>query len=133
MGRLKSVQEKLSPAQAWDLVQTDKAIIVDLREPSEFARVHVQGAINLPYSEKGLEDRLTVLLHPGSPIILLAETSWQAEGALLQVQQGVFSLVGVTEGSMDAWKDNGFPMGVVAETRKPPRLRGLLSQDLTIH
>ena len=107
--------ERLSVVQAWELVQMNESMIVDLRDPSEFANGHAQGALNLPYSEKGLEDRLSVLLQPGSPIVLFVESPWQAEGAVLQLHGGTFPLLGVLEARMKEWHDGGFPMEILIE------------------
>ena len=107
--------ERVSVVRAWELVQMGEALIVDLREPSEFARGHTKGALSLPYSEKGLEDRLGVLLQPGSPVVLLAEAPGQAQSAVLQLQESAFPVVGVVGGSMMAWRDSDLPLEILAE------------------
>ena len=107
--------ERVSVVRAWELVQMGEALIVDLREPSEFARGHPKGALSLPYSEKGLEDRLGVLLQPGSPVVLLAEAPGQAQSAVLQLQESAFPVVGVVGGSMMAWSDSDLPLEILAE------------------
>jgi len=107
--------ERVSVVRAWELVQMGEALIVDLREPSEFARGHPKGALSLPYSEKGLEDRLGVLLQPGSPVVLLAEAPGQAQSAVLQLQESAFPVVGVVGGSMMAWSDSDLPLEIMAE------------------
>ena len=107
--------ERVSVVRAWELVQMGEALIVDLREPSEFARGHPKGALSLPYSEKGLEDRLGVLLQPGSPVALLAEAPGQAQSAVLQLQESAFPVVGVVGGSMMAWSDSDLPLEIMAE------------------
>ena len=107
--------ERVSVVRAWELVQMGEALIVDLREPSEFARGHTKGALSLPYSEKGLEDRLGVLLQPGSPVVLLAEAPGQAQSAVLQLQESAFPVVGVVGGSMMAWSDSDLPLEIMAE------------------
>ena len=107
--------ERVSVVQAWELVQMGEALIVDLREPSEFARGHPKGALSLPYSEKGLEDRLGVLLQPGSPVALLAEAPGQAQSAVLQLKESAFPVVGVVGGSMMAWSDSDLPLEIMAE------------------
>ena len=107
--------ERVSVVRAWELVQMGEALIVDLREPSEFARGHPKGALSLPYSEKGLEDRLGVLLQPGSPVVLLAEAPGQAQSAVLQLQESAFPVVGVVGGSMIAWSDSDLPLEIMSE------------------
>ena len=115
MVELKSSVEKLTGTQAWDLVQAGDAKIVDLRGPSDFAHGHPRGALSLPYSEKGLENRLRLLLEPQSSVILFVETPEKTEGALLQLSEGAFPVAGVLEESMKAWLDNGLPADVLAE------------------
>ena len=107
--------ERVSVVRAWELVQMGEALIVDLRGPSEFARGHPKGALSLPYSEKGLEDRLGVLLQPGSPVVLLAEAPGQAQSAVLQLQESAFPVVGVVGGSMIAWSDSDLPLEIMSE------------------
>ena len=107
--------ERVSVVRAWELVQIGEVLIVDLREPSEVARGHPKGALSLPYSEKGLEDRLGVLLQPGSPVVLLAEAPGQAQSAVLQLQESAFPVVGVVGGSMMAWSDSDLPLEILAE------------------
>ena len=115
MVELRSVVEKLTGTQAWDLVQAGNAKIVDLRGPSDFAHGHPRGALSLPYSEKGLENRLRLLLEPQSPVILFVETPEKAEGALLQLSGGIFSVAGVMEESMETWHAHGLPAEILAE------------------
>ena len=115
MVELRSGVGKFTVTQAWDLVQSGEATIVDLRSPSDFAHGHTQGALNLPYSEKGLEDRLRLLLEPQGSVILFAETPEKAESALAQLIGGAFSVAGVIEESIEAWQDNGLPSEILAE------------------
>ena len=115
MVELRSAVKKLTGTQAWDLVQAGNAKIVDLRGPSDFAHGHARGALSLPYSEKGLEDRLRLLLEPQSSVILFVETPEKTEGALGQLSEGAFPVAGVTEESMEAWHDNGLPTEALAE------------------
>jgi len=107
--------ERLSPAKAWEFAQLGEAFIVDVREQSKFALGHPQGALSLPFSQKGLEERLAVLLQDGTPVILVAEDPDQAESALSQFQKGPFPVFGVVEDSINGWYENGLPMEILAE------------------
>ena len=115
MGRLVEVTERLSAVQAWESAQLGKASIVDVREPAEFALGHPQGALSLPFSRKGLEERLGILLQPGTPVILIAEDPGQAEAALSQLRGGTFPVLYVVEGSIDTWYENDLPMEILPE------------------
>ena len=37
-----------SPQQAYDLIRDRKAIAVDVREPADYQKAHLPGAVNLP-------------------------------------------------------------------------------------
>ena len=65
----------LSPSQAWEAMQQDAAVLIDLRLPSDFARVYPKNAINLPYSSRSLEERiLSVLPEASTQVIFLTAT-----------------------------------------------------------
>ena len=107
--------EQLSVAQAWAMSQLGKALIVDLREPSKFALGHPKGALSLPFSQKGLEERLAVLVRGGTPVILVAENADQAETALAQLSARAVSGLCIVEGSMSSWNENDLPLEILAE------------------
>ena len=52
---------KISVSDAAELIQQDKAILVDIREPDETARLSIAGAVRLPMTRVNKGDRL-----PGS-------------------------------------------------------------------
>ncbi len=107
--------ERLSAVQAWESAHLGKASIVDVRGQSQFALGHPLGALSLPFSRKGLEERLGILLQYGTPVILVAEDPDQAESALLQFQESSFPVFGVVEDSINGWYENGLPMQILAE------------------
>ena len=65
----------------------DELVLVDLRTPAEFAQGHPDGAINLPFSEKGLADRLAIVLEPGTRITLVSSESLITSTALGQLRE----------------------------------------------
>jgi len=107
--------ESLSPSDAWALAQSKEASIVDVRGPSKFALGHPPGAISLPFSQKGLETRLEVLLHSGTPVILLTDDRDQAKSALSQLGASAYPVLGVIEGSLEAWYERGLPVQTLEE------------------
>ena len=68
----------LSAAEAIAMAVDDYKI-VDVRGPSDFARGHLKGALNLPFSQKGLAQRLSDLVPQGSCVVLIVEDMDQAE------------------------------------------------------
>jgi len=132
VGRLGTALDRLSALRAWELVQIEEALIVDLRGPSEFASGHPKGALSLPHSEKGLEERLAVLIRPGRPVILMADAPGHAQSAGLQLQESAFPVVGVVRDSMVTWSDRGLPMEVLSECSVRQLTRDVPGEDIAV-
>ncbi len=85
--------------------QADESVaVVDLRAPDDFARSHPRGAVSLPFSAKGLSQRLAVVLEPGTPISLLACEPAVASAALAQLREE-YRVIGVSDDG--AWRKAG--------------------------
>ena len=106
--------DRLEPVQAWGYTQREGAVLVDLGNPADFASGHPQGAISLPFSEKGLAERLRTVLTAGIPVILLAATQEQEEAASAQLTD-TFPLLGAVHGGRKGWQEASLPMDSLAE------------------
>jgi len=115
VGELKEQTEWLSAEAMWDLTNISDTAIVDLRDPSDFALSHPRGSLNVPYSEKGLEERLSLLLVPGYSIALLTNSLEQANAASLQLSQGVYPVAGLNYEPMVTWKNSSVPLSSLNE------------------
>lgn len=102
-----------TPAVAVDQLPAD-AVLLDVREPDEWAAGHVQGATHVPLAD--VPDRLAEL--PGADPLYVVCRSGQRSGRAVQwlQQQGIAS-VNVT-GGMQAWAAAGKPM--VSDTAAAP-------------
>lgn len=122
--------EQLSAARVRELSQRREAVVVDLRRPAEFARGHPKGAINLPYSEKGLPDRLAVVLPPGTPVMLLAPEPAAAAAGLAQLRTSQYPVLGLIE--RGAWQEAGLPEESFPEVPIQTLAKAVPGRDLTI-
>jgi len=109
--------ERLALNRAWALVQSGDATVVDLGTPGGFADKHPKGAISLPFSDKGLGERLSSVLAAGTDIILLTESAEHAKSASAQLVGSPFPLVGVIEGGRDDWHLAGLPVERLAQIK----------------
>ncbi len=66
------MRSQVSSSTLTERVERHQVVIVDLRTPLEFAQGHPKGAISLPFSARGLAERLTAVVDPGTPIRLVA-------------------------------------------------------------
>lgn len=94
-----------APALTVDQLPPD-AVLIDVREPDEWAAGHVAGAVHVPMGD--LPGRLADL--PVADPVYVICRSGQRSGRSVQwlVQQGIAS-VNVT-GGMQAWASSGRPM-----------------------
>lgn len=110
MVRLTDLGNKLPLAKVWEMVNNNDADIVDVRQPIDFGLGHPRGALSLPYSAKGLDERLRVILDPDSSIIIFASDQNQAEEACSQLHEGGFTVQGIADGSIETWSNENLPV-----------------------
>ena len=98
----------LSPNQVVQLMNREKAILVDVREPSEFSASHLVGSRNVPLGE--LAKRLPeVAKNKALPLVLVCAKGARANQALGQVQKMGYQQAHVLQGGMAAWKEANLP------------------------
>jgi rhodanese-related sulfurtransferase len=101
-------QGGVSPGQAVQLMNREKAILVDVREPAEFSASHVAGSRNVPLAE--VDKRLPDLVkNKALPLILVCAKGARATQALGQVQKMGYQQAQVLQGGLAAWKEAGLP------------------------
>lgn len=126
------MMREITPSETLRLLGEGKIVLVDLRAPADFARDHPKGAISIPFSEKGLEKRLAVVLPAGTQVILLAEGQEQAEAALGQLQGGQFPVLGTVEGGTTAWQKAALPVDSLAEMTVQELASSTSSQEMVV-
>ncbi len=93
---------------AVQLINREKAVVIDVREPGEFAEGHVTGAKNVPLGE--LEAKLPgVMKNKALPLILVC-----ASGARSGRGVGIAKKLGYEQaqslgGGLKAWKEANLP------------------------
>ncbi|QID17217.1 sulfurtransferase [Nitrogeniibacter mangrovi] len=106
----KSRIREVNLAQAREMMQAG-AVVLDVREPAEYAAGHLPAAINIP---RGLlEFRLAgtpELTQTQQPIVVYCKTSGRAALATAVLHEmGVANAVSVA-GGYDAWAEAGLPV-----------------------
>jgi glyoxylase-like metal-dependent hydrolase (beta-lactamase superfamily II) len=85
-----------SPAPLEDLDAPTGAVVLDVREPEEFAAGHVAGAINVPLSSSSFGTKAGFIFSPDEPIALYASSRGDAETAARRLRAvGLLDLAGV--------------------------------------
>lgn len=99
----------LTATQAVQLINREKAVVVDVCEAEEFAQGHIVGARNIPLSQ--LEQRLPeAVKNKALPVLLVCASGARANRALGTAKKLGYEKAQVLGGGMKSWKDANLPV-----------------------
>ena len=99
----------LSPAGAVNLINRERAVVVDVSESAEFAAGHVVGAKNIPLGQ--LEEKLAAAVKNKTvPLILVCPTGARSGRALAIAQKLGYQQAQSLGGGLGAWKTANLPL-----------------------
>ena len=94
---------------AVQLINREKAVVVDVCDPAEFAAGHVGGAKNVPLGE--LEAKLPGMVKNKSlPLILICATGARSSRAVAIAKKLGYEQAQSLGGGLKAWKDANLPL-----------------------
>ncbi len=101
--------ESVSPLIAVTKMNSEDTIVIDIREPNEFAKSHIEDAMNIPLGK--LEERLPSLeKHKKFPVIVVCQTGARSVTACKTLIKAGFGQVYSMIGGMQSWEENKFPI-----------------------
>ncbi len=99
----------LSPAQATLLINREDAIVLDIRETSEFNTGHIIGARHITLGQ--LDSRLSEIeKFKAKPIIVCCARGQRSAGACVQLKKAGFERAYNLAGGLDAWLGASLPV-----------------------
>ena len=99
----------LTPAQAVQLINREKAVVIDVCETEEFAAGHVGGAKNVPLSQ--LEERLpSVAKNKALPVVLVCASGARANRAVAIAKKLGYENAQAMAGGLKAWREASLPV-----------------------
>jgi len=99
----------LSPTDAVQLINREKAVLVDVSETGEFAAGHIVGAKNIPLGE--LEAKLAAAVKNKTlPLILVCQTGSRSGRALVIAKKLGYDQAQSLGGGLTAWKAASLPV-----------------------
>ena len=99
----------LSASAAVQLINREKAVVVDVSEADEYASGHVGGAKNVPFGQ--LEDKLAMTVkNKALPLILVCATGARANRAVAVAKKLGYEQAQALGGGLKAWKDANLPL-----------------------
>jgi rhodanese-related sulfurtransferase len=99
----------LSASGAVQLMNREKAVVVDVNEPEEFALGHMNNAKNVPFGQ--LEDKLTAQVkNKELPLILVCTSGARSNRAVAVAKKLGYSNVQAMAGGLKSWKEANLPL-----------------------
>lgn len=99
----------LSANDAVQLINREKAVVVDVCEPAEFAAGHIVGSKNIPLAD--LSAKLaTAVKNKGLPLILVCQSGARSGRAMAAAKTLGYAQVHSLGGGLAAWKSAGLPL-----------------------
>ena len=99
----------LNASGAVQLINREKAVVVDICEPGEFAAGHVTGAKNIPLGD--LEAKLpSMVKNKALPLILVCASGARSSRAVATAKKLGYEQAQSLSGGLKAWKDANLPI-----------------------
>jgi rhodanese-related sulfurtransferase len=99
----------LTAQGAVQLINRERAVVVDVREPEEFAAGHVTGAKNVPLDQ--LEEKLAAAVKNKTvPLLLVCATGARAQRAVAVAKKLGYEQAQAVAGGLKSWKEANLPV-----------------------
>jgi rhodanese-related sulfurtransferase len=99
----------LTSAGAVQLMNREKAVVIDVSEPEEFALGHMNNAKNVPFGQ--LEDKLAnQVKNKELPLILVCASGARSNRAVSVAKKLGFTNVQALAGGLKSWKEANLPL-----------------------
>lgn len=99
----------LTPANAVQLINREKAVVIDVCEAEEFAAGHVGGAKNIPLGQ--LEERLpSVVKNKAVPVVLVCASGARSTRAAAIARKLGYEKAESLAGGLKAWREASLPV-----------------------
>lgn len=99
---------------ATQMLNSQNALLIDIREPAEVAKGSAPQALHIPLSALGAqtEDIKKRIQHgkDQAPVILMCQSGWRGAKAGRQLKKAGVEAVFNLEGGFDAWQQAGLPV-----------------------
>jgi rhodanese-related sulfurtransferase len=99
----------LTAQGAVQLINRERAVVVDVREPEEYAAGHVTGAKNVPLNQ--LDEKLGAAVKNKSvPLLLICTTGARAQRAVATAKKLGYEQAQAVAGGLKSWKEANLPI-----------------------
>ena len=99
---------RISPAEAVQLINREKAVLIDVSEPAEYAAAHAAGSKNVPVGQ--LESSNALPKNKALPVVLVCPSGSRASRASATLKKLGFENTHVLAGGLAAWREANLPV-----------------------
>jgi rhodanese-related sulfurtransferase len=99
---------QVGTAQAVQLINREKAVLVDVGEPNEFAALHANVARNIPFGQ--LETTKDLPSNKALPVVLVCPSGARAGRAVAILKKLGYERACAVAGGTKAWADANLPV-----------------------
>lgn len=98
----------LSPAET-EARRSNGAVLIDIREPDEFTRRHIHGAISQPLSNW---EQAHLTITPGQDVIFTCRSGMRTSAACTRLETRLDGDTNNLDGGLNGWEKAGLPIEV---------------------
>jgi rhodanese-related sulfurtransferase len=99
---------RVSVSDAVQLINRHDALVVDIREPNEYAVAHIINSRNVPLKE--LDTRVKeIARYKEKPVIVACDSGNRSRGGVAALKKLGFTQVYTLSGGLGAWQQAGLP------------------------
>jgi rhodanese-related sulfurtransferase len=99
---------KVTPAEAVRLINREKAVLIDVSEPAEYAAGHASGARSVPLAQIDASTELPK--NKALPLVVLCPTGSRAARAVATLKKAGFENAQALAGGFAAWREANLPV-----------------------
>ena len=98
----------ITAAEAVRLINREKAVLLDVSDPAEYAAAHAGGARNVPLA--GLEKSTALPKNKALPVVVVCPTGARASRAAATLKGLGFEKASALAGGLRAWREANLPV-----------------------
>lgn len=98
----------VNTTEAVRLINREKAVLIDVGEPAEYAAGHAAGARNVPFGQ--LDGAKALPTNKGLPLVLLCPTGSRAPRAAALLRKAGYEKAVALAGGTAAWREASLPI-----------------------
>lgn len=99
----------VTPQELVNMVNNDKAVVIDVRDPAEYSQGHIVDAINVPHA--AIAGRVSELAkYKDKPVVLACKMGQHAGAAGTVLRKAGFEHVSRLKGGVTEWRNQNMPV-----------------------